>query len=82
MGGTLKPAMEDARVFTEYLSSSILNEVVKDEYKRNDATSYRYFLQGDQGTSVTADLRSVDTSGLPPRRSGMKKFPKVSMTSE
>jgi len=81
MGGTLKPAMEDARVFTEYLSSSILNEVVKDEYKRNDATSYRYFLQ-DQGTSVTADLRSVDTSGLPPRRSGIKKFPKVSMTSE
>lgn len=79
--GTLKPAMEDARVFTEYLSSSILNEVVKEEFQRNDASSYRYFLQ-DQGITVTTDLRIVDTSGLPPRRSGIKKFPKMSTTSE
>jgi len=71
--GSLRPAMEDSRFFTNYISSSILNEVVKDTYQRPTATSYRYFLQ-DKAENVADDLRTVDVSAMPPRRVLRKTF--------
>lgn len=72
---TLRPAMEDARSFTSYRTSSEYNEILKDMYSQDDAARYRYFLQ-DDGVEVVNAIRRFDDSGIPPKRRRPQTFPK------
>ncbi len=56
-----KYTLEDGRVFTDYNSSSYLNEMIRNKYKiENDSHAYRYFLQKN-GTKIIKDLKECLT---------------------
>ena len=45
MGSRIKPALEDGRSFTNYVSSGIYNNYLEDKFKIHSDSNYRLFLQ-------------------------------------